>query len=1675
LSTVLKKVLKQEQPSGIGYSLLQPKADAPKRRRTSTPLTQMKRAALILSLLFVSGIFIFAQTPIALYNTFSGTINYTVIGGSLRTMGNTFDAVATTTADTTTLTIPSGATIVGAYLYWAASGQTVDGSVTLDGNTVNASRTFTESFQNGPAWLYWFGGFSDVTSYVSSQNNSAGHSYIFSGLTIDTTTNYVQSQAALGGWALLVVYNLSTEVRHTINIYDGFQIFYGNSATPQITFTPNNFYVPFSRVDGKMTHITWEGDAENSNTLNGYSEELGFNGQILTDSYNPPNNQFNSVSNTLFPAKDSTFGVDIDTYDVTSLLHSGDTSATSVYSTGADLVILNAEVISVADTSNSDVQITKTHSGGSTILAGSNLTYTLTAQNNGPDTTGIITVRDSLPSGAQFISASYSGWSVDSSARPVYVFTHSGNHPPGWSSPINITVHTTAAYISNPSGLTLKNTATVSSPQIDRRLWNNTSTDSVTLLTPLFLTSSKSFKDISVGGTYPVINDTLQYTIKVTNTGNYAVSPGNGNPISITDTVPSGFTILSVTRPASGNTISGQVITFANITSLGIGASDSVVYKIKIGPSFTGDTPFTNKAHVKAATVDQLLSTTAWPPPIMSITKSFDPGKTKRYDTTTVRIIIQNTSSVTTSTTTTVSDTLYPASGSYTYVGPLTGSAGSGSETTQSGAKGKIIWNFGTLAPGVSDTLTYRIRLTGTSGTIIMDTAWVMNDQRSKASSIANLKITTNATGSITGSASILPSDTLYYTLIDEDLNTSATSVQTFTDSVFNIRTGEWEFVSFTETGVNTGIFTGKRASVYGASSNGNNNGTIACRPNDTLRITYLDAIDSAGNTNQVRTWNTVVRAGNNATLTGTATILPGSTVSYTLTDNDLNRNSSVVETYTLKDTNKVTNEVENILFTETGANTGIFTGTIATAFGTSAGTNNNGSFNVQAGDSLVISYYDTVTSTGAPGGWIRFTTHVLGGATATLSATSSIHPGDSIYVTVTDNDLNKNTSVAESYSVLDSNTVTHEIETITVTETGVNTGIFTGRVSTRYGVVTGSNNDGFFYTQAGDVIRVTYKDTMQANGGPGSTLTANTNVLGGHPGSLTVSPTLIFPGDSVQVTVTDADLNKNTSAIESYTVRDSNITTHEWENITVTETGINTGIFTAWVHTQFGLTAGTNNDGVFNGKTGDSLVVTYVDTITTNGAPGPTLKAGSGFKGGVTGTITATTPIHPGDSVLVTVTDNDLNKNSSLVESYTLRDTNKTTNEWEQITITETGVNTGIFTKWVHTRFDTVAGTNNDGIFNVKANDTLVVTYRDSLQANGGSATLTAKTVVKGGATATISAVPNFIAPNDTSTLTITDADLNKDTTTVQSYALTVTSSTGETELMTFTETGVNTGIFTKKVPTVFGTTPGPNNNGIFTVQPGDSIWVTYHDSLTAIGDTANISTYFKIGHVTFSTSSKSVLDLNGGSAQPPDTMQYTLKIKNSGTVGATYIAVKDTLPTGVTILAGTITGGGAASGQIISWPTFNLAVGDSATYTYKVQIDSTITSNVAAVNKAHVKANGVDQLLTASFTPVNRPTMTMTKSVSSTTGRMRPGDTLVYTINYKNIGTTTATFVSVSDPNPNNTTYVPESVTLNAVHKTDAADADEVTVSSNIIQVNVGTVTPGQAGTITYRVRIN
>ena len=504
-----------------------------------------------------------AGTPVSLYQSFAGNINYVATGGSLRTQPNTGNACAVTNSGTAALSgIPAGASIRAAYLYWAGSGATPDNNITLDGTNLTAGRSFTETFILGSTYDF-FSGFVDITAQVAAKGNG---NYTFSNLSVNNGAPHCAVQAVLSGWAMLVVYEDVGEPLRVINVFDGFQYFRGSS----LTLTPNNFVIPSTFIDGRHGVLTWEGDVENSASLGGFSEALTFNGAPLIDAMNPLANQFNSTINIL--GSTTSYGVDLDVYDITSLLNPGDTAATSVYSSGGDLVLLNMEVLSVTNTPVADLAISKTHSGDFTV--GQNGSYTLTVSNNGPnDETGTITVSDTLPAGLGYVSASGTGWTCGAVGQDV-TCTHPGALAAGNSLPdIALTVSVGAG-----AAPAVTNSASVSGTQFDNQAANNTSSDPTTVIAPDLSSSTKTVADLNGGDADP--GDTLRYTITLIETG--GVDASN---ISVTDNLPANttnLTVVSIPPGASDASTAAQV----NVSNITVAASGSatLVFDVTVDP-----------------------------------------------------------------------------------------------------------------------------------------------------------------------------------------------------------------------------------------------------------------------------------------------------------------------------------------------------------------------------------------------------------------------------------------------------------------------------------------------------------------------------------------------------------------------------------------------------------------------------------------------------------------------------------------------------------------------------------------------------------------------------------------------------------------------------------------------------------------------------------------------------------------------------------------------------------------------------------------------------------------------------------------------------------------------------------------------------------------------------------
>jgi trimeric autotransporter adhesin len=465
-----------------------------------------------------------AQAPaLALRDT--GHINFVSTGGSLRTQDNNGNACVVGATSTQNLSgIPANPTSLRAFLYWGGSGGTADTSVTLNGTTVTATNTFAATYTGVTPNLPFFGAFREITNLGIVTGNG---SYTFGGLSVVTGSPHCDVSAVVSGWSLIVIYELPTERLRAINLYHGLAPFRGG----QHVQLPSGFRTPLTNIDGRVAVFTLEGDPANSQTQDGFDEALRFNGNLLNDGINvagsdPLIQQYDGTINTQGVA--TSYGIDVDQYDVSAYLTPGQTTATLTYSAGADLVLLMTQIVSATSDPIVDLSVTATHTG--TFVSGGTGQYTITVSN--ANAAGIeredntVIVRDTLPTGLTFNSASGTGWSCSASGQ-VVTCSHAPTLNPGASfPPLTITVN-----VLENAAPSVVNNVVVSTTSYELVTANNTANDTTATLDPNLSTSTKSFVDLNGGEAAP--GDTLRYTVTLTESaGGQAVN------VSMTDVVP---------------------------------------------------------------------------------------------------------------------------------------------------------------------------------------------------------------------------------------------------------------------------------------------------------------------------------------------------------------------------------------------------------------------------------------------------------------------------------------------------------------------------------------------------------------------------------------------------------------------------------------------------------------------------------------------------------------------------------------------------------------------------------------------------------------------------------------------------------------------------------------------------------------------------------------------------------------------------------------------------------------------------------------------------------------------------------------------------------------------------------------------------------------------------------
>lgn len=498
-----------------------------------------------------------ADTTIALFKSFAGNVNFVGLQKTLRKASNTTNAcsiyAANETTEATLSGIPASAKILSAQLYWAASGTATDYAITFDGKAVTAPAS--RQYKSATVGYDFFSGAYDVTAEVTAKRNAK---YSFSGLTIANSSKWCDVQGVVGGWAMIVVYSLPTETFRVLNIYEGFQYIQYSS----VTLSLSNFEIPpLTTQTGRVAHITWEGDATLSSTPSG--EFLTFNGYSMSNSVNPSGNQFNSAS-TIAGTDTASYGIDYDSYTVSSpVIQAGQTSATTVYRSEQDLVLLSAEVIAVPNTPVTDLGITIARDQAPTL--GQTMLYTVNVTNYGPAAEpGTIQVVDNLPSQVSLVYAGGDGWSCVQAGQKVTC---------NYNIPLDVGASAPALLLTvmvNSVTSSLSNTVTVSGSEFDNQMANNTATDTAAVeVAPYVFTRSVCTKGVAFGTAGQCQFIDWKSVIAGDNVAVYiTLVNGSGVPTAPSATLPTALSMrfgMSCHNPVKGTT---EQASFPDLASL---------------------------------------------------------------------------------------------------------------------------------------------------------------------------------------------------------------------------------------------------------------------------------------------------------------------------------------------------------------------------------------------------------------------------------------------------------------------------------------------------------------------------------------------------------------------------------------------------------------------------------------------------------------------------------------------------------------------------------------------------------------------------------------------------------------------------------------------------------------------------------------------------------------------------------------------------------------------------------------------------------------------------------------------------------------------------------------------------------------------------------------------------
>ena len=314
---------------------------------------------------------------------------------------------------TALLTLPAGAVVTYARLFWSAQGPKGGISPTAQvrverpnvfGRLITADSTaVVDAIASGTHYQQT----ADITDLV--QTYGPGPFRVGGVATISPING--ADQLLYAAWSAVVFYSAQREPTRSLALLDGFEMVGGGTT---VSAKLNGFLIPDTGSDAKLGVIAYQGDAGST------GDRIAVNGTNLTNALNPSTNFFNSTRSLngnpvsligdlpqTTGQPDSMSGIDMDIVNVTGLVKARDLSIDVAASTTNDNYFVGVFAGSVStpgpDFTSSSLSYERTCTKNS---AERRLTFTVTTPNTGTDTAVNAYVTVFLPPGLTYVPGS---------------------------------------------------------------------------------------------------------------------------------------------------------------------------------------------------------------------------------------------------------------------------------------------------------------------------------------------------------------------------------------------------------------------------------------------------------------------------------------------------------------------------------------------------------------------------------------------------------------------------------------------------------------------------------------------------------------------------------------------------------------------------------------------------------------------------------------------------------------------------------------------------------------------------------------------------------------------------------------------------------------------------------------------------------------------------------------------------------------------------------------------------------------------------------------------------------------------------------------------------------------------------------------------------------------------